>query len=332
VEKQDRRYLKKIRYAFQWGLFALVVYGGWRFYLFTEHFLSGGPRVSKPSLVEGFLPIGSFMSLKLFLTSGIFDPVHPAGLVIFTAAIFMSILLKKSFCGWVCPVGTLSELLYKIGARIFGRNFNIHTYIDYPLRSLKYILMAFFLYVVLFQMSRWMIFAFMVSPYWKVADVKMLRFFTDMGTLTAWTLIALVMLSIPFKNFWCRYLCPYGALVGLLSYLSPWKISRNEEACIHCHRCTKNCPSLLRVEDMARVKSPECTGCLTCVSNCPSNGALELARPKGPVLKPVIYAVLVAVIFFGSIGAAKLTGHWQSAISYEEYAELIPQEEKFEHP
>lgn len=332
MERANRAYLKKIRYAFQWGLFALVVYGGWRFYLFTEHFISGAPPVKRPPLVEGFLPIGSLMSLKFWVITGTFDPVHPAGLAIFLAAMVMSLALKKSFCGWVCPVGTLSELLYKLGEKIFGRNFNIHPYLDYPLRSLKYILMALFLYVVIVQMAGWMILSFLVSQYWKIADVKMLRFFTDMGTATAVTLIVLIALSIPFRNFWCRYLCPYGAFVGLLSYASPWKITRSEEACIHCHRCTKNCPSLLNVEKMERVTSPECTGCLTCVSNCPSRGALEVATPKGTPLRPAVFAALVALVFFGIVGTAKITGHWETAISYEEYKQLIPQEENFEHP
>jgi polyferredoxin len=244
----------------------------------------------------------------------------------------MSIALKKSFCSWVCPVGALSELLYKIGGKIFGRNFNIHPYLDYPLRSLKYILMVFFLFAVVVQMSNWMIFAFMITPYWKIADVKMLGFFTDMTTTTAVVLLVLVVLSIPFKNFWCRYLCPYGALVGLLSYLSPVKITRNDEACTHCHRCTKNCPSLLKVEEQERVTSPECTGCLTCVANCPSRGALDIALPSRKPLKPLVYAALVAVVFFGIIGTAKLTGHWESAVSYEEYKQLIPDAEKLEHP
>lgn len=329
----NRNYVRKIRYAFQWGLFFLICYGGYKLYLFQQHFATGkGPVVERPPLVDGFLPIGSLMTLKLWLTEGIFDDVHPAGLVIFATALLMSLLLKKSFCGWICPAGSLSEFIYKTGARIFGRNFRIHRYADYPLRSLKYLLLGFFLYIVLIKMNSKGISAFLGTPYWKVADIKMLFFFTEMTTLTMIVLSALVVLSLFFKNFWCRYLCPYGALVGLLSYLSPAKITRNEEACIHCNRCTKNCPSLLPVEKKIRIRSPECTGCLTCVSICPSKGALDMSLGTRYHIKPIVFVSLVAITFFGIIGIAKLTGNWQSATSYEEYKTLIPLAERFIHP
>lgn len=333
TEKINRSYIRKIRYAFQWGLFALIVYGGYRFYLFVSHFTGGDtPFVRRPPLVEGFLPIGSLMALKIWLTEGIFDRIHPAGLVIFGAALLMSLLLKKSFCGWICPVGALSEALYRVGARVFGRNIGIHRYIDYPLRSIKYILLAFFLNIILLEMDSASMAAFMGTPYWMVADVKMLYFFTEMTTLTITVLAVLVLLSLPFKNFWCRYLCPYGALVGLLSYLSPLKITRNEDACTHCHKCTKSCPAQLPVEEKMRVRSPECTGCLTCVSNCPSRGALEMSLPARKAVHPLAYAVLVGALFFGLVGAAKLTGNWHSNVTYEEYKVLVPMAEKFGHP
>jgi polyferredoxin len=332
ARKIDRRYLRRVRYAVQWGLFALIIYGGVKLYLFAEHFLSGGPPVGRAPLVEGFLPIGSLMTLKLWLSAGIFDAVHPAGLVIFASALLMSLALKKSFCGWVCPVGALSEQLYRLGRKVFGRNITPHRYVDYPLRSLKYLLMGFFLYVVLVKMDARAVSAFLDTPYWKVADVKMLFFFTKMTATAALTLLVLAALSLPVKNFWCRYLCPYGALVGLLSYLSPLKITRDEAACIHCKRCTRSCPQMIPVEEKLRVRSPECTGCLTCVSQCPARGALEVAAPKGRAVRPMVFVALVAVVFFGTIGAAKLTGHWQSSVTYEEYKALLPDASRFEHP
>lgn len=332
MEKFNRGYLRTLRHAFQWGLVALVLFGGWRFYLFAEHFTSGTPYVKRPPLVDGFLPIGGLMSLKLWLAEGVFDPVHPSALVILGAALFMSLVLKKSFCGWVCPVGAVSEQAFRLGGRLFGRNFRVHKYLDYPLRSLKYLLLAFFLYAVVVRMPAPAIVGFLHTPYWKIADVKMLLFFTEMTVTTIVVLASLFVLSLFFKNFWCRYLCPYGALTGLLSALSPFKITRNEEACIHCHRCTEACPSLLPVEDKRRVRSPECTGCLTCVSRCPARGALDMALPGRIAVKPLIFAALVSAAFFGLIGMARITGHWHSAVAYEDYKALVPVARHFEHP
>jgi polyferredoxin len=321
-------YVKKLRLAVQWSILAIVVYGGWRLYAFVRHFEAGGPYVSRAPLVEGFLPIGALMSLKIWLTRGVFDKVHPAGLVIFLGAVIISLLFKKSFCGWICPVGTVSELIYKIGRRVFGRNFALPRWADYPLRSLKYVLMGFFLFIVI-KMPREGLENFLGGAYWKVADIKMLLFFKEMSTLVV--LAGLFIGSLLYKNFWCRYLCPYGALLGLLSLMSPVKIVRKESACNHCRRCTRACPALLPVEEKQVIRSPECMGCLSCVAACPAKGALS-ARGLGKGVNPLIYAVLVIVLFFGLLWGAKLGAHWHSSVSYADYRDLIPVARALNHP
>ncbi|GAB4387342.1 MAG: 4Fe-4S binding protein [Thermodesulfovibrionales bacterium] len=328
----NRSYVRRLRLAVQWAVFALVLYGGYRFYLFTEHFLSGTPLVQRPPLVDGFLPIGGLMALRLWVQSGFFDPVHPAALVILLAAILMAVLLKKSFCGWICPVGALSEAVFKAGGKVFGRNFELPSYVDYPLRSLKYLLLAFFVYAVLFKMPLAGAAAFLSTPYWKVADVKMLEFFTAMSLTSALVIAALVALSLFYKNFWCRYLCPYGALLGMLSWLSPLKVTRDTDACVKCGKCARVCPASLPVDRKLRIRSAECTGCLTCVSGCPARGALDVALPGGRKVKPMVFASLVLALFFGLIGGAKVAGKWHSSVSYEEYKAYVPAASRFEHP
>ena len=70
-----------------------------------------------------------------------------------------------------------------------------------------------------------------------VADIKMLHFFTHISTLALGVLIILLVLSILIRNFWCRYLCPYGALLAALSIFSVIKIRRNDDTCTQCrHR------------------------------------------------------------------------------------------------
>ncbi|MDI6800720.1 MAG: 4Fe-4S binding protein [Thermodesulfovibrionales bacterium] len=333
MEKIERPYIRKIRYAVQWTIFLMVCYAGSKFYFFTEALEQGLiPSVSRPPSIEGFMPIGALMSLKLWIAEGIFDPLHPAALIIFISAIVSAILLKKSFCSWICPVGAISELAWKTGEKIFGRNFVIHKYIDYPLRSLKYILMGFFLYVILIKMPQLQIQEFLDTPYWKVADIKLLKFFTEMTNTTKITLSILLGLSLLYKNFWCRYLCPYGGLLGLLSFLSPVKIKRSEARCIQCGLCAKNCPSLLPVDTKKTIHSPECTGCLTCVSYCPSKGALDAAVSGRIVLKPQMFILSAIAVFFGIILIAKLTGNWHSSITYEELTTLMPLIDTLAHP
>ena len=333
MEKTDRSYVRRLRYLVQWSVFLMVVYAGVSFYFFVSALEHGAlPSATRSPSIEGFMPIGALMALKLRLTEGVFDPVHPAALVIFTGSLALALFLKKSFCGWICPVGTLSDAVWKAGGKTFGRNFTIPAYIDYPLRSLKYILMAFFLYIILIRMSAPQISVFLNTPYWKVADVKLLKFFTAMSLTTGITLSALFGLSLLYKNFWCRYLCPYGGLLGLLSMLSPIKIRRSEEKCIRCGLCAKNCPSLLPVDKKMNVKSPECTGCLTCVSYCPAKGALDMSVAGKKTVPPWIFAAAVAGIFFILIIAAMAGGKWHSSVTPEELRNLVPYLKNLEHP
>jgi polyferredoxin len=322
-----------LRAAVQWSVFALTLWGGVDLYRFVLQVEGGrAPSLAKPLSPEGFLPIGSLMSFKLWATTGVIDTVHPAGLMLFTAALALSLLLKKSFCGWVCPVGTLSELLGAAGRRVAGRLLTPPRWLDVPLRSLKYILLSFFLWIVVVKMPAAGIREWLLADYWKIADLRMLGFFRRPTALAAGVLVALAALSLVTRNFWCRYLCPYGALLGLLSVGAAVKVQRDEQRCTHCHRCTKSCPALLPVERLGRVRSPECLGCLTCVSRCPAPGALDAAVPGRRTVPPALYAALVAAVFWGIIAAARITGHWEAGVSAADYRRIVPRLESVSHP
>jgi polyferredoxin len=138
------------------------------------------------------------------------------------------------------------------------------------------------------------------------------------------------------QNFWCRYLCPYGALLGLSSVFSPFRIRRNESACIDCAKCAKACPSALPVDKLVTIKSAECTGCLECVAVCPSAGALQMALPRLiPVARKMptwMFAAGVAVIFVGVVGFAKTAGYWRSDVPQAVYQQLVPHANEASHP
>lgn len=325
--------MRRLRAAVQWSLFALTVWGGVDLYRFARQIEAGRvPSFAKPLSPEGFLPIGSLMSFKLWVTTGHIDAVHPAGLVLFTAALALSLVLKKSFCGWICPVGTLSELFGTAGRRVAGRLLSLPRWLDVPLRSLKYALLGFFLWVVLVTMPAPAIRGWLQTDYWQVADLKMLGFFRHPTALAAGILAALGVLSLATRNFWCRYLCPYGALLGLVSAGAVVKVQRDEARCTHCHRCTKNCPALLPVERLGRVRSPECLGCLTCVSLCPAPGALDATVPGRRRVPPALAAAIVAASFLGILAAARIAGHWEAGVSPAAYLRILPKLESVSHP
>ncbi|NTW99626.1 MAG: 4Fe-4S binding protein, partial [Geobacteraceae bacterium] len=182
----DRRKIVWIRIAIQWGFLLWVAGIGIRFGIFVNSAESGAaaPLVSRPPGVEGFLPIGALTSLKYWLVSGTIHPVHPAALVIFLTILLMSLLAKKSFCSWLCPVGTLSEMVYKLGRQVCGWNFTIWLWPDLLLRGIKYLLLLLFVTAILLRMSAESLVKFLDAPYWAVSDVKMLHFFTQMSGTT----------------------------------------------------------------------------------------------------------------------------------------------------
>lgn len=314
-------------------LFALItLYIGVSFIMFIEQGENNTlTSLSRPAGVEAFLPISALVGLKAWLTTGKFDPIHPAGLVIFLAALTLSLLFKRSFCSWICPIGTLSEGLAKIGRRIFGRNFNIPNWLDYCLRSIKYLLLLFFVTMILFVMSGEDAVAFMYSPYNMLSDVKMLRFFQDLSFIGLTVIGLLGLLSILFENFWCRYLCPYGGLLGLVSILSPFKITRNNQTCVKCGKCTASCPNRILVEKAEKVWSPECSGCLNCVEQCPVEHTLNFQSLTAKSLTQRNLAVGVLSLWFFLIGLAMVTGHWESKMSMEVYKGLLLKVDQIGH-
>ena len=316
-----------IRTAVQWCFMFWVIGIGIRFGIFVSAVESGAtaPLVSRPPGVEGFLPIGALTSLKYWLVSGEIHPVHPAALVIFVTILLMSLLAKKSFCSWLCPVGTLSEGAFKIGRKLVGRNYRIWRWLDYGLRSIKYLLLLMFVKYILVDMSIEALGGFLDAPYWAVSDVKMLHFFTSMSLTTMVVLAILTLLSLFYKMFWCRYLCPYGALLGLASIFSPFKIRRDSTGCTGCQRCSAICPSGLVVHSSTAVSSPECTGCLTCVASCPERNVLAMKPVFWKQSLPVwVFPTVVLSIFMAGIGTGMISGHWQSSLHYADYQKLMP--------
>jgi len=382
----------RFRWISQISFFILTIYVGWMFYLFVRYCETGGATVyvTRSPGVEAFLPIGAFMGLKYFLGTGKVDPLHPAGFVIFASILVTSILFQRGFCSWICPVGTMSEWVWRFGDWIKSKfNKRVKYWVEafpvkltcglsmistpivalmlldmisfasfkspnmkyiFPLmiaaiiipfalprkiwpfrvedsiaRAWKYILLTFFAVNIVIKMPAEQIgLIFAKVPYMKVADVMMMKFFINLSMLAIIVLSVMFIFSIFNKNYWCRYFCPYGALIGILGWASALRIVRDKKTCIDCSKCTVACPVYIEVEKKNVVYSAECLGCYDCVDSCPVNGALDMKLLGfGKKIHYAVYAGLVVGLFVVFMNTARFTGYWYNNIPLQEYMERI---------
>jgi len=316
----------RLRRRIQAGFFFWTVFIGTLFALWAfAHIRGTTPPVPRPAGVEGFLPISALMSLRLWLAGAGVHPVHPAALAILLGAIAMSLVVARSFCSHLCPVGAVSEWLGALGRSLLGKTWELPRFMDIALRSLKWLLLGFFVWATWFSMSLAQVKAFLDSPYNRVADVKLLLFFAEPSRMTVSVLGVLVVASILVRDFWCRYLCPYGAMVGVFGRFALWRVHRDPTTCTDCRRCTRVCPARLPVHALRVVSSVECTGCQDCVAACPVKGCLHLAGPRKLLLRPAHGVLLAVGVYLGITGAFRMAGQWRGSVTEAEYARRLPE-------
>ena len=327
-----RSNLKTLRLSVQ-GAFALFcLYSGYRFYQFYLWAMgSSEVFVVRPPSVEAFLPISGLVGLKRLLLTGSYDEIHPAGLTIFIAALLIALLFRKGFCGWICPVGFASNLVEKLGLKM-KTIWRAPVWIDWPLLSLKYMLLGFFAFLILLKMDIRAIEAFNRTPYNLVVDAKMLLFFIEPSNLTLWVMGFLIVVSFFSRNFWCRYLCPYGALLGIIALVSPVRIKWDSELCIDCHKCEKVCPGAIRVAEKSSVNSPECLGCVECISVCPVEDCLAVSVYGRRKLPTLLLPLGILVVFFTLWVWAVATGHWHPEIPLDVLKAYYQESRFLAHP
>jgi NAD-dependent dihydropyrimidine dehydrogenase PreA subunit len=323
-----------LRAAVQIGFVVFSILLGLQFRSFV-HCLAApasSPIKPRPAAVEAYLPISSLMSLTYLAKTGIANRVHPAGLVIFTLTLALALLIRRGFCSWVCPIGTAAEWAHKTGRALLGRNLSMPRWLDWILRSLKYGLLGFFLYYILL-MSTAMLRQFIYGPYNRIADVKMYLFFSNISVTALGIIVVLALFSVLFKNFLCRYLCPYGALLGLFSALSPVAVRRDTNKCTGCGKCGRVCPNRIPVDKKKTIRSVECTACFDCIGACRAGGALRMGWPGAKTsLSVVTYGIMTVAAFFYAGQISRLFDYWQSDTPDRVYTTLYSRIAEIEHP
>lgn len=318
----SNRYVQPLRLLIQCGYLALSVLIGLRLYFFSQAVQHGTAASTRPAAIDAFLPISGLFGSVAWLKGGGINPLHPAAVVVFVTAITVSLFLRRAFCAWICPIGTLSEWLWKIGFRRLQHNWLPPRQLDLVLRSIKYLAMGFFLFTA-FSWSLTMLQQFLGSDYHAVSDLKLLALFRSPSITTLAVISLLLLLSLPLRNPFCRYLCPYGALLGLVALCSPTAVHRDRKTCVSCGACNQVCPSRLDIMHAQRVSSPECIGCWRCISHCRVHTTLSMRAFARLAIPGILFALLVVLLFWGGTGLGKLSGHWQGILTLKDYRLLL---------
>lgn len=302
---------------------AFLVFFVWisaRLLAFASWARGEGPYVPRPEAVAGILPVGHFTSFFAWLKGGGWDTLLPAGLVIIIAALATSLLFKRGFCGWICPVGTVWEGAAALGRRLLGHNVRLPKWLDRTGMGLRYLIgIAFFGFVGMVSLAEAV--GFRQLPYMWVADIKIIEGFGQ--PLFIVVILLAFVVSMLLGPVWCRYVCPLGALYSAVGLASPCLVQRDASTCIDCGRCSRICHAFVDVQHADVVRAVECDGCMDCVRVCPVPACLEANVVGRTRIAPWVWPLLVVGLWLGIYAIAELTGNWDTTIPDEAFRQII---------
>lgn len=264
-----------IRYVIQVFFFILIGLIAYNHTLAEEG--RGFAFLSSASL-HTLCPFGGVASIYQYITTGrLVKKVHESALVLMYISFFLSILFGPVLCGWICPLGSIQEWFSKLGKRIFKKRFNnvIQYKYDKYLRFLRYGVLAWVIYMT--AVSSDLIFN-EIDPYSALFHL----WSSDLAVGGLIVLIITLIASLFMERPWCKYACPYGALLGITNLFRVFKIRRSSATCISCDACDIACPMNIQVSKMDTIRDHQCIGCMKCTSEeaCPVADTVEFTSSR----------------------------------------------------
>lgn len=190
----------------------------------------------------------------------------------------LGVVLGRAVCAFLCPFGLIQELLFRISTKKY-RLPRFLTYVKYVILVVFVLILPAF-FTNPFGMGKPAFCEFICPVGTLEGGIPLLLTNTglreSLGILFFWKafLLAVTLLGCIFVHrFFCKVLCPLGAIYGLLNKVSFLKLSVNKEKCTNCGLCAKKC--LMDVNPVENPQSLECIRCGECVKHCP-NGAICL--------------------------------------------------------
>lgn len=261
----------------------------------------------------------AFGEIKLLYTSiadGTFTVTGFAGRFAFLIALVpLTILLGRFFCGWICAFGALNDFIYAVSRKVFRTGFKVSPRWDRVLKCTKYVLLAFIIVVqwtignaAFGQLSPW-------DAFTSIPDIPESVSDNPIGFIV----LALVVVGACFvERFFCRYICPLGAVLALSSMPRLFQISKPGAQCGKCRICTNHCAMGIQLYRTDKVTSGECIFCFKCTDACPRNNAQ--ARFCGEVVNPKLAGAVVIAAYTGIHTAANTMDGFSSYAHQQDYS------------
>ena len=253
------------------------------------------------------LAFSGFKSIYEMIIKGDFNFIQAfPSLIEFITAIIITIILGRFFCGWICAFGTYNDLLHLLSKNVFKINFKVDEKVDAVLKYVKYVVLL-LLIVVVWTMGSKVLET--TSPWDAFAQI------TDFPqVLSDYTIgfILLLLISIGaffVERFFCRYLCPLGAVFNIFSRIGILKIKKPTDKCGKCRVCTSNCSMALPLYKVESVCGGDCINCLKCIETCPRNNTKVnvLGENINPELaSSVAIAAMVGLYAVNNLGGTVL--------------------------
>jgi MauM/NapG family ferredoxin protein len=289
-----------------------------------------------------FFNLDPLIALTMALTGGI----AVSWLLMSVVTVVLTVVFGRVFCGWVCPLGTM----YDWSAKVVPAQKDQPPLANGPYKNVKYWLLVFLLAGSVAGFSAALFFdplvflmrsfAIVIHPALVFIEAAGLTFIRPLATkagmytiamrsveqpvfhlvwATSAMLAAVIALLYVERRFWCRNLCPLGALLSVLARFAPWG-RRVSDTCIDCGKCARSCPMNAIPDGYRDTAVRECIECLTCETVCPTGAvSFGFASPgaqrmeinpsrRGLMLSAV--AGLAAAFAAGSSAARKTTERW----------------------
>lgn len=226
---------------------------------------------------ERWCPFGAIEASYTYASEGnMVCSLGTSNFFIFGGVLLSVLLARRAFCGYACPIGTISDWLYVLGQKIHLTRLRVSPRWDRVLSALKYPALAAILWFTWHESE--LIFRAFDPCYALISrhgeDISFWAY-----VISGAIVLSSLFISLPF----CRWLCPLAAVLNPFSRFGLLRIRRDTGTCSNCGLCAKNCPTEIPVDQLEQVTAARCLTCMNCVDACPhaKNAALTLKTP-GP--------------------------------------------------